>query len=53
MEENKKRPLFRPKLFTALKSYSGSKLINDIVAGVIDAILALPLSIELAIASGV
>lgn len=53
MEENKKRPLFRPKLFTALKSYSGSKLINDIVAGVIVAIIALPLSIALAIASGV
>lgn len=45
--------LFKPKLFTALKNYSGSKLANDIVAGIIVAIIALPLSIALAIASGV
>ena len=36
-----------------MKNYSKSQLINDIVAGVIVAIIALPLSIALAIASGV
>ena len=45
--------IFQPKLFTAFKNYSGSKLANDIIAGVIVAIIALPLSIALAIASGV
>ncbi len=44
---------FQPKLFSALKSYNASKLANDVVAGVIVAIIALPLSIALAIASGV
>ena len=45
--------IFQPKLFTSLKSYNGKKLANDLVAGVIVAIIALPLSIALAIASGV
>ncbi|MBE6821156.1 MAG: sulfate permease [Ruminococcaceae bacterium] len=45
--------IFQPKLFTSLKSYSKKQLINDLVAGVIVAIIALPLSIALAIASGV
>lgn len=44
---------FQPKLFGTFKSYSKTKLINDVVAGVIVAIIALPLSIALAIASGV
>ncbi len=44
---------FQPKLFSALKHYSRSKFINDLIAGVIVAIIALPLSIALAIASGV
>ncbi len=44
---------FQPKLITALKNYSASKFANDLVAGVIVAIIALPLSIALAIASGV
>lgn len=43
---------FQPKLFSAFKGYSRSKLINDIVAGIIVAIIALPLSIALALASG-
>ena len=43
---------FQPKLFSLFKNYSKKKLINDIVAGVIVAIIALPLSIALAIASG-
>ena len=44
---------FQPKLLTTLKSYNGKKLANDLVAGIIVAIIALPLSIALAIASGV
>ena len=44
---------FTPMLFTTLKGYNGSKLVKDIVAGIIVAIIALPLSIALAIASGV
>lgn len=45
--------IFQPKLFSSLKSYSKKQLVNDLVAGVIVAIIALPLSIALAIASGV
>ena len=45
--------IFQPKLFSSLKDYSGKKLANDLIAGVIVAIIALPLSIALAIASGV
>ncbi|MBR5445114.1 MAG: sodium-independent anion transporter [Clostridia bacterium] len=44
---------FRPKLIDTLKTYSGKKLAGDLVAGLIVAIIALPLSIALAIASGV
>ena len=44
---------FMPMLFTDLKNYNGSKLVKDIIAGIIVAIIALPLSIALAIASGV
>ncbi len=44
---------FKPKLFEALKSYSRKQLASDLVAGIIVAIIALPLSIALAIASGV
>ncbi len=45
--------IFQPKLFTSLKEYNRHKLINDVIAGIIVAIIALPLSIALAIASGV
>ena len=44
---------FRPKLIDTFKDYSGKKFVSDLVAGVIVAIIALPLSIALAIASGV
>ncbi|MBR5586329.1 MAG: STAS domain-containing protein [Clostridia bacterium] len=44
---------FRPKLLTDLRNYSGKQLASDFVAGLIVAIIALPLSIALAIASGV
>ena len=43
---------FQPKLFELLKGYNGRKFANDVVAGIIVAIIALPLSIALAIASG-
>ncbi len=43
----------KPKLFSTLKNYTAKAFANDFVAGVIVAIIALPLSIALAIASGV
>ena len=43
---------FRPKILTSLKGYKTGNYLSDIVAGVIVAIIALPLSIALAIASG-
>ena len=42
-----------PKLFLMWKEYSKEQFIKDIVAGIIVAIIALPLSIALALASGV
>lgn len=45
--------IFEPKLLSTFKNYSTKQLVNDIIAGVIVAIIALPLSIALAIASGV
>lgn len=41
-----------PKLFTCLKNYKKEQLPRDILAGVIVAVIAFPLSIALAIASG-
>lgn len=43
----------KPKLFSVLKNYKKDQLVKDVVAGVIVAIIALPLSIALALASGV
>lgn len=43
----------KPKLFSVMKGYTKGQLVKDIVAGVIVAIIALPLSIALALASGV
>lgn len=45
--------LFHPKLLTTLKGYTRDQFVKDVTAGVIVAIIALPLSIALAIASGV
>jgi len=45
--------VFQPKTFTLLKNYSGKQFVSDIIAGIIVAIIALPLSIALAMASGV
>ncbi len=42
-----------PELFLSLKKYSKKQFFNDVIAGIIVAIIALPLSIALALASGV
>lgn len=42
-----------PKLFTTMKDYTREQFIKDVIAGIIVAIIALPLSIALALASGV
>lgn len=44
---------FRPKLFSALQSYSKEKFFADLMAGIIVGIVALPLAIAFGIASGV
>ena len=43
----------KPMLLTALKSYDKSQFVKDVTAGIIVAVIALPLSIALALASGV
>lgn len=43
----------KPKLFEVMKGYTKKQLFRDIISGIIVAIIALPLSIALAIASGV
>jgi len=43
----------KPKLFTVMKGYTKEQFVKDVVAGIIVAIIALPLSIALALASGV
>ena len=43
----------KPKFFTTLKGYTAQQFTRDAIAGIIVAIIALPLSIALAIASGV
>lgn len=50
---NNKQPIFKPKLITSLKGYTGAQFGKDLTAGLIVAIIALPLSIALALASGV
>lgn len=40
-------------LFSVLKKYSGKQFVTDVIAGLIVAVIALPLSIALALASGV
>lgn len=45
--------IFHPMLFSDLKSYSKKQFGLDLISGIIVAVIALPLSIALAIASGV
>lgn len=43
----------KPKLFSVMKNYTREQFFKDVTAGIIVAIIALPLSIALALASGV
>ena len=43
---------FRPKLFSTLRNYSLSRLKDDLIAGIVVGIVALPLAIAFGIASG-
>lgn len=43
----------KPKLFSVMKTYTKEQFVKDVVAGIIVAIIALPLSIALALASGI
>ena len=43
----------KPMLLSSLKNYDKSQFVKDVTAGIIVAIIALPLSIALALASGV
>ena len=43
----------KPMLLTSLKNYNRSQFVKDVTSGIIVAIIALPLSIALALASGV
>ena len=45
--------MFRPKLFDTLKTYNKKQFSKDVLAGIIVGIVALPLAIAFAIASGV
>ncbi|HEV2831026.1 MAG TPA: SulP family inorganic anion transporter [Hanamia sp.] len=45
--------MFRPKLFDTLKNYNSKQFSNDVLAGIIVGVVALPLAIAFAIASGV
>ena len=43
----------KPMLFRSMKGYTKKQFLNDVISGIIVAIIALPLSIALALASGV
>ena len=45
--------MFKPKLYLTLKNYSRHQFLKDIIAGILVGIVALPLAIAFAIASGV
>ena len=44
--------MYKPELLNSLKGYSGKQFVRDFIAGIIVGIVALPLSIAFAIASG-
>ena len=52
-KEQVKKDKLKPMLFSVLGKYSGKQFVTDVVAGLIVAVIALPLSIALALASGV
>ncbi len=45
-------PAMKPKIITTLQAYSARQFVEDVIAGLIVAMVALPLSIAIAIASG-
>lgn len=45
--------MFKPELIKSLKGYTGKMFVNDLIAGIIVGIVALPMAIAFAIASGV
>ena len=47
------RTALRPKLLTSFQGYTRAALLNDVLAGIIVGVVALPLAIAFAIASGV
>ena len=47
------KEVFAPKLFSTLRSYSKPQLLQDVVAGMIVAVVAIPLAIAFGISSGV
>ena len=51
MEQKKEK--LQPKICKTMKEYTAKQFAKDVVAGIIVAIIALPLSIALALASGV
>ena len=44
--------MYKPELFNTIKTYTGKQFLTDFIAGIIVGIVALPLSIAFAIASG-
>lgn len=44
---------FRPKLVTSLRHYSVAKFREDLIAGIVVGIVALPLAVAFGVASGV
>lgn len=48
-----KKVAFQPKLFTSLKGYNMARLKDDVIAGIVVGIVALPLAVAFGIASGV
>lgn len=53
MEYQNQKEKLKPKLFSVMNNYNKTQFVKDVVAGIIVAIIALPLSIALALASGV
>ena len=45
--------MFKPELLNTIKSYNTNTFVSDLIAGVIVGIVALPLAIAFAVASGV
>ncbi len=53
LPKKKTEEKLKPKLFSVMKNYTKEQFLKDVISGIIVAIIALPLSIALALASGV